>query len=108
MAAQNIMAEGKLTPGISGQIYLTNEVYVTGVTAANNLGIPHLVEVGIEIPDTPPPPGLSSLTASKPFVTPAGIKRRGGGAERSCPGPIAIIEEGKWLPLENPDEVCFI
>jgi hypothetical protein len=87
MAAQNIMAEGKLTPGISGQIYLTNEVYVTGVTAANNLGIPHLVEVGIEIPDTPPPPGLSSLTASKPFVTPAG-------------------QVG--FPLENPDEVCFI
>ncbi len=102
LAAQDIGSCGIIQVGVSGQIYLTTLVYVTGTSAADALGITKLVEVGLELPDNPPPAGIAGPTAASPVVTPAGVViRRGGGPEYTCPGPIAV-REGKWLSLREP------
>ena len=105
-AAQNIICVGIITPGISGRVYFSSELYATGATAANALGIPPKkpVEIAFEIPDNPPPPGLSLPSRAIPFLDPYGnVIRKGGGPEVHTTNAVAIVQNpDKWLSIREP------
>jgi hypothetical protein len=103
-AAQNIIATGIIQPGSDGFVYLATEVYATGASAADALGIEKVVEIAFEISDSPPPRGLSLPFQALPIFGPHGdLRRRGGGTEVRTANPISIsTNEAKWLTIREP------
>jgi len=105
LAAQDIICTALINPGKSGRIYLSTEIYATGAAAADALGITTKpVEIAFEIPDNPPPPGLSAPFQATPVIGPYGnVIRRGGGAEVYITSPVRVSDnEAKWLSIREP------
>lgn len=104
-AAQGIICTGIINPGTSGRVYLSSELYATGAAAANALGIiSKPVEIAFEIPDNPPPAGLSVPFRASPVVGPYGnVIRRGGAPESYTTNAVTILpNESKWLSIREP------
>jgi hypothetical protein len=99
--AQDIGCTGHLNPGRSGFVYLTPWVYATGINAADDLALTGKpIEIGIEIDI---PGGGLSLSPVGPLRDPSGaLIRRGGGAETTVLGSVAIANPPKWIALIEP------
>jgi hypothetical protein len=83
-------------PGRAGYIDLGTEIYATGASAADALGITEPVEIAFAISDAPPPHGLSSPYRTSPVVGPAGEVLRHD-ADIELKTMVAIAVSAKWL-----------
>jgi hypothetical protein len=102
--AQNIGCTGQLKPGRNGFVYLTPQLYASGIEAADKLSITNKpVEIGVEVDigisrlsPTPPTPVPPIRDSSGAFI------RRGGGMEVMVNSPVHIGNPPKWISLIEP------
>jgi hypothetical protein len=99
--AQDIGCTGQLKPGQSGFVYLTVQVYASGIDAADKLALTGKpIEIGIEVDI--PGAGLSP-TRVPPIRDPSGaFLRKGGGTELRVPWPVPIGNPPRWILLAEP------
>jgi hypothetical protein len=99
-SAQDIACGGQLKPGRSGSVYLTPQVYASGIDAADYLAIMGKpVEIGVEVDIQ----GLGSPSPAHQLRDASGaITRRGGGLEIKVSSTLPISNPAKWMSLIEP------
>lgn len=102
--AQNIYCLGKLLPGLSGNIYLTTDLYAIGTEASQKLAIEGKpVELAFSLPDSNIKIYVSKPRRVQPLRGPKGvIRRKGGGLELTISRGINIVNETIALSLREP------